>query len=210
VPDALVDGQLHPRHPAQLYEAIAYLLIFIIGFILYRRMRDRVGKGFFFGWCMFAIFTFRFFVEFVKEVQVDFENNIPLDMGQLLSIPMLLIGAFFLWKGSRKEADKNVTAHAEILAIKSASEHIGNWRLDDCDLYVTLEPCPMCGWAILQSRIKNLYFGSYDNQYGAFSVANLNKISESKTKIFSGICERDCDEIITNFFTQIRNNINLK
>lgn len=107
VPDALVDGQLHPRHPAQLYEAIAYLLIFIIGFILYRRMRDRVGKGFFFGWCMFAIFTFRFFVEFVKEVQVDFENNIPLDMGQLLSIPMLLIGAFFLWKGSRKEADKN-------------------------------------------------------------------------------------------------------
>lgn len=127
------------------------------------------------------------------------------------------VGAVIVHKGkiiaqanNRKEADKNVTAHAEILAIKSASEHIGNWRLDDCDLYVTLEPCPMCGWAILQSRIKNLYFGSYDNQYGAFSVANLNKISESKTKIFSGICERDCDEIITNFFTQIRNNINLK
>ncbi len=58
------------------------------------------------------------------------------------------------------------TAHAEILAIKRASETLGNWRLENCELYVTLEPCPMCSWAIIQSRIKTVYFGSYDKQYG--------------------------------------------
>ncbi|MBO6256686.1 nucleoside deaminase [bacterium] len=113
-------------------------------------------------------------------------------------------GKIIAQANNRKEADKNVTSHAEILAIKTASEHTGNWRLEDCDMYVTLEPCPMCGWAILQSRIKNLYFGSYDNQYGAFSIANLNKISDSKTKVFGGICEDECDEMLKFFFNRLR------
>ena len=69
---------------------------------------------------------------------------------------------------NERELDNDVTSHAEILAIRKAEQVLGNWRLDDCDLYVTLEPCPMCGWAILQSRIKNVYFGSYDTNYGAF------------------------------------------
>ena len=113
-------------------------------------------------------------------------------------------GKIIAQANNRKEADKNVTSHAEILAIKTASEHTGNWRLEDCDMYVTLEPCPMCGWAILQSRIKNLYFGSYDNQYGAFSIANLNKISDSKTTVFGGICEDECDEMLKFFFNRLR------
>lgn len=92
--DALVDGQLAPRHPSQLYEAIAYLIIFVIGFILYRKMRGKVGTGFFFGYCLASIFTFRFFIEFLKEVQVDFEHNMPLDMGQLLSIPFIIVGIY--------------------------------------------------------------------------------------------------------------------
>ena len=92
--DGLVNGQLGPRHPSQLYEAIAYLVIFIVGFILYRKMRGRVGTGFFFGYCLATIFTFRFFIEFLKEVQVDFEQNMPLDMGQLLSIPFIIVGVY--------------------------------------------------------------------------------------------------------------------
>ena len=82
------------RHPAQLYEAIAYLLIFIGGWILYKKQPQRVGTGFFFGYCLFTIFTFRFFIEFLKEVQVDFEQHMTLDMGPWLSIPFILIGLY--------------------------------------------------------------------------------------------------------------------
>lgn len=104
-----------------------------------------------------------------------------------------------------REKENDVTAHAEIIAIREASKILENWRLDNCDLYVTLEPCPMCGWAILQSRIRNLYFGSYDKKYGAFSSPiNLLKYSEFKTKIFGGIQEDKCDEILKNFFKNIR------
>lgn len=103
-----------------------------------------------------------------------------------------------------KEKDNDITSHAEIIAIKKAEEILKNWRLDDCDLYVTLEPCPMCGWAILQSRIRNLYFGSYDNQYGAFSIANLEKLSQSKINIYGGICERECDNLLKTFFENLR------
>lgn len=104
-----------------------------------------------------------------------------------------------------KEIDNDVTSHAEIIALRMASKVLNNWRLDDCDLYVTLEPCPMCGWAILQSRIKNLYFGSYDLNYGAFSKAKLQDISSAKPNIFGGIMEKDCDLLLSDFFTKIRN-----
>ena len=105
-----------------------------------------------------------------------------------------------------KENENDITSHAEILALKEASKVLHNWRLDDCDMYVTLEPCPMCGWAILQSRIKNLYFGSYNSQYGAFSTSvDLRKISNTKTNIYGGIMESECDEILDNFFKNIRN-----
>lgn len=89
-----------PRHPAQLYEALFYLIVFVIGIILYRqtRLRKSLGHGFFFGYCIVTIFTFRFFIEFVKEVQVDFEHSMALDMGQWLSIPLVLFGAFFVHK----------------------------------------------------------------------------------------------------------------
>ena len=83
-----------PRHPAQLYEAIAYALFGIIGWVIYRRMPRKVGTGFFFGYCLTTIFTFRFFVEFCKEVQSDFEVGMALDMGQLLSIPFVILGVW--------------------------------------------------------------------------------------------------------------------
>lgn len=82
-----------PRHPGQLYEAIAYAILFFIGWRLYRRMPQRVGTGYFFGLCLAYIFTARFFIEFTKEVQEAFEASLPLDMGQLLSIPFIVLGA---------------------------------------------------------------------------------------------------------------------
>ena len=82
----------YPRHPGQLYEAIAYALFFFVGWFLYKKAKTRVGTGFFFGLCLTLIFTFRFFVEFTKDIQVDFEAGMPLDMGQLLSIPFVILG----------------------------------------------------------------------------------------------------------------------
>ena len=104
-------GEAFPRHPGQLYEAIAYLLFFLIGLWLYRRYADRVGTGFYFGYCLATIFTFRLFVEFFKEVQEPWElgmqQAIGLNQGQLLSLPFILIGGyFFLRKRARSGRDK--------------------------------------------------------------------------------------------------------
>ena len=81
-----------PRHPGQLYEAIAYAVFFFVGWYLYRHKPQKVGTGFFFGHCLTLIFTFRFFVEYTKDIQVDFESGMFLNMGQLLSIPFVIIG----------------------------------------------------------------------------------------------------------------------
>ena len=92
-----------PRHPGQLYEAIAYLCFFFIGWWIYKRnthpgppegrgKRPQVGTGFFFGLCLTLIFTFRFFIEYTKEIQVDFESGMIFNMGQLLSIPFIILG----------------------------------------------------------------------------------------------------------------------
>mgnify|MGYP004655543143 FL=1 len=106
---------------------------------------------------------------------------------------------------NERERNNDVTAHAEILAIRKAQEVLNNWRLDDCTMYVTLEPCPMCAWAILQSRIKTVYFGSYNSKYGAFgSAIDLNNISEYKTKIYGGIEEEECNKLLKDFFEGIR------
>ena len=100
---------------------------------------------------------------------------------------------------------QDVTAHAEILAIKMAQEGLRRWRLEDCDMYVTLEPCPMCASAIIQSRIKNLYFGYYDTKYGALgSALDLRKVHNSKLNVFGGIFEQDCDKILEDFFERLR------
>ena len=81
-----------PRHPGQLYEAITYALLFFIGWRIYRKHPERVGTGYFFGLCLAYIFTARFFIEYTKEVQEAFEQALPLNMGQLLSIPFIIIG----------------------------------------------------------------------------------------------------------------------
>ena len=94
VPWAFVFEQvdMQPRHPGQLYEAIAYAILFFIGWYIYRKKSEKVGTGFFFGLCLTYIFTARFFIEYTKEVQEAFEASLPLDMGQILSIPFIIIG----------------------------------------------------------------------------------------------------------------------
>lgn len=81
-----------PRHPGQLYEAIAYAIFFFVGWYLYRKKPQRVGTGFFFGLCITLIFTARFFIEFTKDIQEEFEASMLLNMGQLLSIPFVIVG----------------------------------------------------------------------------------------------------------------------
>lgn len=101
VPWAFVFEQvdMQPRHPGQLYEAITYALLFFIGWYLYRRMPQKVGTGFFFGFCLTYIFTARFFIEYTKEIQEAFEASLPIDMGQILSIPFIIIGIYCMKGG---------------------------------------------------------------------------------------------------------------
>ena len=87
-----------PRHPAQLYEAIAYMCFFVLMIYLYKKRRETLKNGFLFGLVLTLIFSFRFFIEFLKERQVDFENNMFLNMGQLLSIPFVLTGLYFMFR----------------------------------------------------------------------------------------------------------------
>lgn len=105
---------------------------------------------------------------------------------------------------NRRETDKDITAHAEMLAIREAQRVLDSSRLVDCELYVTLEPCPMCGWAIIQSGIKTVYFGAYNEQYGAFSNLKLHQISGSKIKIYGGIEEEICSSMLEEFFKKLR------
>ena len=106
---------------------------------------------------------------------------------------------------NEKEARNDVSEHAEILAIRKAEEITGNWRLNGCEMYVTLEPCPMCMWAILQSRIDRLFFGSYDTVYGALSVLpEMITMSNSKLCHKGGIMEQECDSILNEYFNKMR------
>ncbi len=104
---------------------------------------------------------------------------------------------------NKKEKLNDPTAHAEILVIREGAKKSGSWRLEDCSLYVTLEPCPMCAWAILQARIKSVYFGAYDSNYGAFSVFKEFS-SHLKTEIRGGILEEKCDNILKEYFKRLR------
>lgn len=131
------------------------------------------------------------------------QSGADVPVGALITKNGAIVSSAF----NEKEKTNDVTAHAEILAIKRAAEKLGNWRLDECELYVTLEPCPMCAWAIIQSRIKTVYFGSYDIQYGALgSVLDLRKQAKSSMKAYGGILEKECDKLIETFWKEIRTN----
>lgn len=105
-----------------------------------------------------------------------------------------------------RETKNLVLAHAEMLAINKANKKLNSWRLDDCDIYITLEPCPMCLGAIIQARIKNLYFGAYDKKTGALgSVFNMCDFKfNHELNYQGGILEEKCSKIIKDFFKTLR------
>ena len=90
-----------PRHPGQLYEAIAYALLFFIMWALHKKMPEKIGTGWYFGFCLTYIFTFRFIIEYTKEIQEAFEAALPLDMGQILSIPFIIIGVYCMVRAKK-------------------------------------------------------------------------------------------------------------
>lgn len=108
---------------------------------------------------------------------------------------------------NRRETDKSPLAHAEIIAINQASRNLGGWRLIDCDMYVTLEPCAMCAGAIINSRIEKVFFGTFDYRFGAVgSKINLFEKGFNHVPEFeSGMLNQECSEIIKLFFKQLRN-----
>ncbi len=108
---------------------------------------------------------------------------------------------------NQRETAKRAIAHAEILAIEDACKNLNGWRLIDCDLYVTLEPCIMCGGAIYQSRIINLVYGAKDIKSGAFgSLYNFAEDTRlnHQVKVQSGVLEAECSQLIKQFFKGLR------
>ena len=106
-----------------------------------------------------------------------------------------------------KEEKKDTTKHAEILAISKASKKLESWRLIDCDMYVTLEPCSMCAGALINARIKKVYIGTMDKKTGACgSVFNLLKdyTFNHKVEVETGILQEDCEGMLKSFFQELR------
>lgn len=109
---------------------------------------------------------------------------------------------------NKKEIKKDATRHAEIIAIEKASKKLENWRLMDCEMYVTVEPCVMCAGAIISSRIKKVYIGTDDNRMGAVgSVLNLfeDYTFNHKVEYEKGILKQECEVLIKDFFKYLRN-----
>lgn len=107
---------------------------------------------------------------------------------------------------NRREKSKNALSHAEIEAINNACNKLGGWRLWECDIYVTLEPCPMCSGAIVNARIPNVYFGAYDKNFGCCgSTLNILELQNSfKPHFEGGVLENECSKLITDFFKILR------
>ena len=108
---------------------------------------------------------------------------------------------------NRRNTDKNTLAHAELTAIKKASKKVGDWRLEGCTMYVTLEPCQMCAGALVQSRIDRVVIGTMNPKAGcAGSVLNLLQIAgfNHQVEIIQGVCEEECSTMLSSFFAELR------
>ena len=124
------------------------------------------------------------------------------------------IGAVIVYKNkiiargyNLRERKKNSLLHAEIIAISKACKKLKTWRLDECDLYVTLEPCPMCSGAIIQSRIKNIFFGAKDPKSGCIkSKVQLFEpgLFNHNVNVTGGLLESECGQLLKDFFSELR------
>ena len=128
----------------------------------------------------------------IKEANKAFKNN-EVPVGAVIVKNNKIIAKAY----NRREKTKNVINHAEIIAVTKACKKTKNWRLDDCEIYITMEPCMMCSGAIQQSRIKKIIYGVKNEKYGYSS--NLKNI-----EIISQVCENECKNLVQSFFKKRR------
>lgn len=142
------------------------------------------------------------FMKFAKEEAILAMNKGEIPVGAVIVKDGVIIG-----RGHNlKETLNDSTSHAEILAIKEASKYTGSWRLNGAELYVTLEPCPMCAGAIIQSRISKVYIGTFNKDMGACgSVINLLESRELNSFVnVKWLYDKECSDILTEFFINRR------
>jgi len=128
-------------------------------------------------------------------------NEVPI--GAIIVYEDEIIGTGY----NLRETSQTTLSHAELVAIQMANENIGSWRLEDCTLYVTLEPCPMCAGAILQSRIKRVVYGAPDPKAGSVhSLVNLleDERFNHQAMVTSGVLGKECGELLKDFFKMLR------
>ncbi len=146
--------------------------------------------------------SYKFMYTAIQEAEVALEQN-EVPVGAVVVHNNRIIG-----RGHNQvEMLKDPTAHAEMIAITAAANNMGDWRLTECDIYITLEPCIMCTGALLNSRIKNVYFSAFDIKFGACgSVYNLAEEGKynHKLKVYSGLYESESQMLLKSFFTKMR------
>lgn len=151
---------------------------------------------------IFDELKYRFMSAALQEAGKALEQD-EVPIGAVVVFESKIIGRGF----NQVEKLKDATAHAEMIAITAAENHLRDWRLSDCDIYVTTEPCLMCTGAIISSRIKGIYFGAFDPKFGAcgsvYNVAQEGKLNH-KVEVFSGLLEQESSSLLQEFFKKKR------
>lgn len=151
---------------------------------------------------LFSEDSYRFMYAALQEAQKAFEED-EVPVGAVVVYQNKIIGKGY----NQVEKLKDATAHAEMIALTSASNYLGNWRLTECDIYVTLEPCIMCTGALLASRIRELYFATSDVKFGAcgsiYNLAEENKTNHA-VKVYSGLLAKESEDLLRTFFNKKR------
>ncbi len=145
--------------------------------------------------------NYKYMIAALEEAKkAELENEVP--VGAVVVYQNKIIARAY----NKREQTQSFHAHAEFLAMMKASKKIGSWRLEDCDVYVTMEPCQMCAGAMIQSRIKNLYYGAKDPKAGAVgSVLNLLEIPfNHQINVFPGMMANESQDLLKSFFKKLR------
>ena len=146
--------------------------------------------------------TYKFMFAALQEAEKAFEEK-EVPVGAVVVKKNRIIGRGY----NQVEKLKDATAHAEMIALTAGANHLGNWRLNECSIYVTLEPCIMCTGAMLSSRINELFFSTFDPKFGACgSVYNLAEDGKTnhKIKVYSGIYAEESKKLLQDFFLKIK------
>ncbi len=155
---------------------------------------------------MFSEEVYKFMFAALLEAEKALEDN-EVPVGAVVVKDNKIIGRGY----NQVERLKDATAHAEMIALTAASSYVGNWRLNDCIIYVTLEPCIMCTGALLASRIKRLYFSAFDPKFGAcgsiYDLAEEGRYNH-RIEVVSGVYSEESRRLMTQFFNKLRLNDN--